>query len=82
MTKNNIGIISFDRTGENVDDDLYRSAVVALNDRLRADDKITISADVRDALDYWVNGYLYLAAISSTKEQINTLGLQQFLKNI
>lgn len=77
-----IGLISFDKTGEGVDEDLYRSAVVALNDRLKNDDTLKVTADVKDALNYWVNGYLYLTAISATKEQIASLGLQSYLKNV
>ncbi len=82
MDKNTIGLISFDKSGEGVDEDLYRAAVVALNDRLRSDDTLTITAEVKDALDYWVNGFLYRTAITATKDQISVLNLQQYLKNI
>jgi hypothetical protein len=77
---NIIGLISFDKTGEGVDEDLYRSAVVALNDKLKADDTLPVSADVREALDYWVNGFLYRTAISSTKDQVVALKLQKYFK--
>jgi hypothetical protein len=77
-----IGLISFDKTGEGVNEDLYRMAVVALNDRFKSDDSISVAADVKDALNFWVNGYLYRTAISATKERIVSLKLQVFLKNI
>lgn len=80
--ENTIGLISFDKTGEGVDEDLYRSAVVALNDRLKSDDSIPVAAEVKDALNFWVNGYLYRTAISATKEQIASLGLKSYLKNV
>lgn len=80
--KDTIGLLSFDKTGEGVDEDLYRQAVVALNDKLRSDDTIPVAADVRDALDYWVNGYLYRTAIAATKDQITFLNLQQYLKTV
>lgn len=82
IDKDTIGLISFDKSGEGVDEDLYRAAVVALNDRLRSDDTLTIEAEVKDALDYWVNGFLYRTAIKATKDQIAVLNLQQYLKNI
>lgn len=77
-----IDLISFDKTGEGVDEDLYRMAVVALNDRLKTDNSINVAADIKDALNFWVNGYLYRTAIAATKEQISSLGLQSYLKNI
>lgn len=77
-----IGLISFDKTGEGVDEDLYRMAVVALNDRFKSDSSISVAADVKDALNFWVNGYLYRTAISATKEQIVSLKLQKFLKTV
>lgn len=77
-----IDLISFDKTGEGVDEDLYRSAVVALNDRLQNDDSVPVKAEVKDALDYWVNGFLYRTAITATKDQIASLGLQEYLKNV
>lgn len=80
--KNNIGLISFDRTGEGSDDDMYRSAVVALNDRVQSDESDAISSEVKEALKQWVNGYLYRTAISETKKQMKALGLQVFFKSI
>jgi hypothetical protein len=80
MDKNTINIISFDKTGEGVNEDLYRTAVIALNDRLQRDDSIEIESETKDALNYWVNGFLYRTAISATKDQISSLGLQQHLK--
>jgi hypothetical protein len=80
--ENNIDLISFDKTGEGVNEDLYRAAVVALNDRLQRDDTVRVPADKKDALDYWVNGFLYRTAIEATKEQISSLDLQSFLKNV
>jgi hypothetical protein len=77
-----IGLISFDKTGEGVNEDLYRMAVVALNDRFKSDDSISIAADVKDALNFWVNGYLYRTAIAATKERIVSLKLQSFLKDV
>jgi hypothetical protein len=80
--KNTIDLISFDKSGEGVNEDLYRSAVVALNDRLRSDDSLSIKAEVREALTYWVNGFLYRTAISATQDQIAYLRLQHHLKNV
>lgn len=80
MDEDTIDLISFDKTGEGVDEDLYRSAVIALNDRLKSDDSVPVSADVKEALNYWVNGFLYRTAITATKDQIASLGLQQYLK--
>lgn len=77
-----IDLISFDKTGEGVNEDLYRRAVIALNDRLSSDDSINVAADVKDALNHWVNGYIYRAAISVTKEKIASLGLQDYLKTV
>ena len=77
-----IDLISFDKTGEGVNATLYRNAVVALNAKLRADASIPVTAEVRDALDFWVNGLLYRAAISSTIGQIGQLGLQKYLKAV
>lgn len=82
MDKDTIELIPRDKTGEGLDEDLYRSAVVVLNDRLKSDDSIVISADVKDELDQWVNGYLYRAAISVTKDRIKNLGLQKYLKKV
>ena len=79
---NTIGLISFDKTAEGIDEDLYRQAVVALNDRIQKHDDIVISTETKAALKYWVNGLLYRTAISCTKEQIEILGLQQYLKNV
>jgi hypothetical protein len=80
MTEDTIELISFNKTGEGLEEDLYRSAVVVLNDKLKSDDEIAIDAEVKDALDHWVNGYLYRAAISVTKERIKRFGLQKYLK--
>jgi hypothetical protein len=80
MEKNNIGLISLDKSGEGFDEDLYRRAVIALNDRLRDDDNISIKAEVKASLDQWVNSLLYRASIDATKEQISSLGLQEYLK--
>lgn len=80
MAEDTIELISFNKTGEGLEEDLYRSAVVVLNDKLKNDDEITIDAEVKDALDHWVNGYLYRAAISVTKERIKRFGLQKYLK--
>lgn len=82
MEEDTIGLISFNKTGEGIDEDLYRDAVVALNDRLQGDDTIPVSADVKAALDQWVNCYLYRAAITATKDQITSLGLQKYLKEV
>lgn len=81
-TEDTIDLISFDKSGEGVNEDLYRMAVVALNDRLKSDSSISVAADVKDALNFWVNGYMYRAAISATKEKIVSLKLQSFLKNV
>lgn len=75
-----IGLISLDKSGEGVDDDLYRSAVVSLNDRLKQDENLAIEQDIKDALDYWVNGFLYKASIQATKDYIASLKLAQYLK--
>lgn len=80
--ENSIDLISFDKTGEGVNEDLYRAAIVALNDKLRNDSSIPVDAEIKASLNYWVNGFLYLAAISATKDQIASLGLQKYLKNI
>lgn len=82
MDKDTIDLISFDKTGEGVEEDLYRSAVVSLNDRIQSDDSVPVSAFVKDSLAYWVNGFLYRTAISATKDQIATLKLDQYLKNV
>lgn len=76
----NIGLISLDKAGEGVDDDLYRSAIVALNDRLKQDENLAIDQKVKDALDYWVNGFLYKASVQSTKDYVASLKLAQYLK--
>lgn len=80
--KNNIDLISFDKSGEGVNEGLYRAAVIALNDRLQSDDSVPVTADVKDRLDWWVNGYLYRTAISATEDQISSLGLQKYLKSV
>jgi hypothetical protein len=77
---NIIGLISFDKSGEGVDEDLYRKSVVALNNKLRADDSLPVATEAREALNYWVNGFLYRTAISSTKDYVTALKLQQYLK--
>lgn len=82
MDKNTIDLLSFDKSGESVNEDLYRAAVVALNARLRSDDTLPVDAEARDKLDQWVNGWLYRTAISATKDLITFLHLQQHLKNI
>lgn len=75
-----IGLISLDKAGEGVDDDLYRSAIVALNDRLKQDDNLDVDQKVKDALDYWVNGFLYKASVQSTKDYLASLKLASYLK--
>lgn len=80
--KDTIGLISFDTTGEGIDADLYRSAVLALRERLQSDDSVPVTAEIKDSLNYWVNSFLYRASISATQTQIETLGLQRYLKNV
>jgi hypothetical protein len=80
LDENTIDLISFDKSGEGVDEDLYRSAVVALNDRLRSDDTLPVAAEKKALLDFWVNGWIYRTAIAATKNQIAFLGLQKYLK--
>jgi len=80
MAKDTIELISFDKTGEGVEEDLYRTAVVVLNDRIKEDDSIEVSADIKDSLNQWVNGYLYRSAISATKDRIKALKLEKYLK--
>lgn len=80
LEKNNIDLISLDKNGEGINEDMYRQAVIALNDRLRRDDDIDIEANTKESLNQWVNSYLYRTAISATKDQISSLGLQQYLK--
>lgn len=82
MDKDTIDLVSFDKTGEGVNEYLYRQAVVALNDRLRSDDTLPISAETREALDAWVDGWIFRTAISATVDQIAALNLQSYLKNI
>jgi hypothetical protein len=78
--KDTIDLISFDTSGEGVNEDLYRSAVVALNDRLRSDDTLPVSADDKRQLAFWVNGYLYRTAIAETQDLIASLKLQKYVK--
>lgn len=78
--ENNIDLVSFDRTGEGINEELYRREVIALNDRLQREDSIPVSADVKVDLAYWVNGWLYRVAISETEKKISSLGLQKYLK--
>ena len=80
LDKDTIDLLSFDKSGEGVNENLYRAAVVALNDRLRSDDTLPITSEIKQSLDYWVNGFLYRTAISATKEQIAFLNLQNYLK--
>lgn len=80
--KDTIELISFNKTGEGIEEDLYRSAVVALNDRIKSDDTVDVTAAVKESLDHWVNGFIYRTAISATKDQIKTLGLQKYLKTV
>lgn len=80
MAKDTIELISFDKTGEGVEEDLYRTAVVVLNNRIKEDDSVEVSADIKDSLNQWVNGYLYRSAISATKDRIKALKLEKYLK--
>lgn len=82
MEKDSIGLISFDKTGEGIDEDLYRRVVVALNDKIQSDDSVPVTARAKEILNFWVNGYLYRANISATKDRIASLGLEEHLKNI
>lgn len=78
--ENTIGLISFDKTGEGVTEDLYRDAVVVLNNRLQNDETVPVDADTKEALNQWVNRFLYRAAIDVTKDRITTLGLEDYIK--
>lgn len=80
VDKDTIDLISFNKTGEGVNEDFYRQAVVILNDRLRNDDTLPVTAETKDALNYWVNGLLYRTTIQATKDYLQTLHLQQHLK--
>lgn len=82
LGEDTIDLISFDKTGEGVNESLYRAAVVALNDRFRKDDSLPIPVSVRDQLDYWVNGFLYRTAIKETQDLIKSLHLQKYLKPV
>jgi hypothetical protein len=82
VDKDTIDLISFNKTGEGVNEDLYRQAVVALNTFLQNDDTVPVSSETKDALNYWVNGFLYRTNIQATQDQIKFLNLQTQLKNI
>lgn len=78
--KDTIELISFDKTGEGVEEDLYRTAVVVLNTQFKNNESIAVPSEVKASLDQWVNGYLYRSAISATKDRIKNLGLQKYFK--
>ena len=80
--KDTIGLISFDKTGEGIDEDLYRRAVVALNDRIQSDDSLPITPKVKESLNQWVGGWMYRTAIGATKDQISSLGLKKYLEEV
>ena len=80
--EDSIGQISFDKTGEGLPEDLYRQSIVALNLRLKNDDSVSVSADAKNTLNQWVNGMIYRAAVSATKNLIASLGLQSFLNDV
>jgi hypothetical protein len=80
--ENTMGLLSFDKTGEGINESLYREAVVALNDRLRTDESVSFSADTKSALNDWVNNYLYRTAIAATQAQIKLLNLKSYLKTV
>lgn len=82
LQENTIGPISFDKTGEGIEADLYRDAVVALNDRVQGDDSIGVDAETKDSLNFWVNMFLYKAAITATKDLISSLGLEDYIKSV
>ena len=82
QNKDNMSLFSADKTGEGVNEDLYRDAIVALNDRLRNNDMSLVDSDTKEALDYWVNQNLYRLSIAETKKQMDLMGLQKYLKDI
>jgi hypothetical protein len=82
ISQNTIGLVAFATADEGADADLYRRAVIALNNRIQSDETFPITADVRIALNHWVNGYLYRTALEATKSQLSTWGLQTYLKKL
>lgn len=75
-------LISFRTGGEGVNADLYRAAVIALNDRLQKDDSVPVSSDVKEALRHWVNGFLYRTSFDTTVARIASLKLQSYVKYV
>jgi hypothetical protein len=80
--ENSIGRISFDTSGESDDADLYRKMVLALNDRIQADDQAPVTSDARRSLNMWVNYYLYRTPISATQRVLENLGLSEFIESV
>ena len=82
LQSDTMDIITFDRNGEDVNDILYRDAVLELSRRINTDGSFPISANARELLNCFVEFYLYRVGISAVKEFIKELGLEDYLLTV
>lgn len=79
ISSDSMDLITFDRNGENVNDTLYRDAVLELAKRINTDGSFPISIAARELLTAFVELYLYRVGIKDVKEFIGDLGLDGYL---
>ncbi len=81
-TVNTIGIISFDKEGEGINENLLRLAIVSLNERIQNQGDLDISPDNKSILQYWVNGFLYRTSIKTTIMLLKKLEIFKYLPKV
>ena len=80
--ENNIAGLSFDTSGENREDYLYRRGVLALANAINDDMDFPVSDEVRNLLKAFVEVWLFKVSIGDVKDYMKKLGLQSHLEAV
>ena len=80
--ENNIAGLSFDTSGENREDYLYRRGVLALANKINDDMDFPVSDEVRNLLKAFVEVWLYKVSIKDVRDYMKKLGLQTYLEAV
>lgn len=80
--ENNIAGLSFDTSGENREDYLYRRGVLALSNKINDDMDFPVSDEVRNLLKAFVEVWLYKVSIKDVRDYMKKLGLQTYLEAV
>ena len=79
VNNNTMDFISLVKSGESVNAYLYRVAVLRLEESIRKDPDIALSAESRQTLSSWCGSWLHLASIKETQSLLKSLGLEKVM---